>query len=101
MRSKELWLVQENRATVKPDSSVSLRGMKTYSENRIELRNQQILKKTVEKSRQLLSSEQPWEPKSLDVALNIAGVEKTSSEDLWLRVCPLIDHRQEPIKMRE
>ena len=47
MRSKELWLVQENRATVKPDSSVSLRGMKTYSENRIEL-NQQILKKTVE-----------------------------------------------------
>ena len=39
MRSKELWLVQENHATVKLDSSVASRGMKTYSESRIELRN--------------------------------------------------------------
>ena len=33
-----------------------------------------------------LSSEQPWQPKSLDVALNIAGVEKIRSENvrLWL-----------------
>ena len=30
----------------------------------------------LEKSGQLLSSEQPCEPKSLDVVLNIAGVEK-------------------------
>ena len=30
----------------------------------------------VEKSSQFLSSEQPCEPKSLDVALNIAGVQK-------------------------
>ena len=30
----------------------------------------------LEKSSQFLSSEQPREPKSLDVALNIAGVEK-------------------------
>jgi len=30
----------------------------------------------VEKSSQFLSSDQPSEPKSLDVALNIAGVEK-------------------------
>jgi len=29
----------------------------------------------LEKSSQFLSSEQPCEPKSLDVALNIAGVE--------------------------
>ena len=101
MRRKELWLVQENHATVNPDSSVSLRGMKTYSENRIELRNLQIFKKMLEKSSQLSLSEQPWEPKSLDVALNIAGVEKISSENVWLRVCTLIGHRQEPIKMRE
>ena len=76
MRSKELWLVQENHATVKPDSSVTPRGMKTYSESRIELRNVQILKKMVANSSQFLSSEQPCEPKSFDVALNIAGVEK-------------------------
>ena len=76
MRSKELWLVQESHATLKLDSSVSSRGMKTYSESRIELRNLQILKKILEKSSQFLSSEQPWEPKGLDVALNIAGVEK-------------------------
>jgi len=75
MRSKELWLVQENHATVKLDSSVASRGMKTYSESRIELQKLQILKKKLEKSSQILSSEQPWEPKSLDVALNIAGFE--------------------------
>jgi len=34
------------------------------------------LKKMLEKSSQILSSDQPSEPKSLDVALNIAGVEK-------------------------
>jgi len=49
--------------------------MKTYSEGRIELRNLQLLRKMLEKSSQFLSSDQPSEPKSLDVALNIAGVE--------------------------
>ena len=39
MRSKELWLVKKNCATVKPDSSVAPRWMKTYSESRIELWN--------------------------------------------------------------
>ena len=48
MRSNELRLVQENHATVHPDSSVAPRGMKTYSESRIELRNLQILKKMLE-----------------------------------------------------
>ena len=50
MRSEELWLVQENHATVKLDSSVPSRGMKTYSESRIELRNLQILKTMLDKS---------------------------------------------------
>ena len=45
MRSKELWLVEKNRATVKPDSNVAPRWMKTYSESWIELRNLQIFKK--------------------------------------------------------
>ena len=48
MRSKELWLVEKNRTTVKPDLSVAPRWMKTYSESRIELRNLQILKKMPE-----------------------------------------------------
>ena len=84
MRSKELWLVEKNRATVKPDSSVAPRWMKTYSESRIELRNLQILKKMLEKSSQFLSSEQPCEPKSLDIALKITGVEKIPWKNLWL-----------------
>jgi len=84
MRSKEFWLVQENHATVTLDSSVASRGMKTYSESRIELRNLQILKKIMDKSSQVLSSEQPCESKSLDVASNIAGVEKLRSENLRL-----------------
>ena len=57
MPSKELWLVEKNRATVKPDSSAAPRWMKTYSQSRIELRNLQILKKMLEKSSQFLSSE--------------------------------------------
>ena len=57
MRSKELWLVEKNRATVKADSSAAPRWMKTYSESRIELRNLQIFKKMLEKSSQFLSSE--------------------------------------------
>ena len=84
MRSKELWFVEKNRSlvlTVKSDSRVAPRGMKTYSESRIELRNLQILKKQQEKSRQFLSSEQPCEPKSLDIALKIAGVENIPSEN--------------------
>ena len=85
MRSKELWLVEKNRATVKPDSRVAPRWMKTYKESRIELRNLQILMKMLEKSSQFLSSEQPCEPKSLDVALKITGVKKIPSENLWLR----------------
>ena len=85
MRSKELWLVQEDHATVKPDSGVTRCGMKTYSESRIELRNLEILKKILEKLSQFVSSEQPCEPKSLDVSLNIAGVEKIPLENLWLR----------------
>ena len=85
MRSKELWLVEKKRATVKPVSSVAPCWMKTYSESRIELQNLLILKKMLEKSSQFLSLEQPCEPKSLDVALKITGVEKMPSENLWLR----------------
>ena len=55
-----------------------------------ELRNLLILKKMLEKSGQFLSSEQPFEPKSLDVVLNIAGVEKIPSENLWLRSTEVI-----------
>ena len=65
MRSKGLWLVQENHATVKLDLSVASRGMKTCSETRIELRNLQILKKLPDNSSQFLSSDQPSEPKNL------------------------------------
>ena len=65
-------LVEENHATVKSDS-------------RIKLPNLEILEKLLGKSSKFLSSEQPCEPKSLDVALKIAGVEKIPSENLWLR----------------
>ena len=61
IHSKELQLVQENHATVKPgssSSSVSPGEVKTYSESRIELRNLHILKKMLEKSSQFLSSQE-------------------------------------------
>ena len=52
---------------MKINSSVASRGMKTYSEGRIELRNLQFFKRLLEKSSQFLSLDQPHEPKSLDV----------------------------------
>jgi len=58
--------------------------MKTYIESRVELRNLQILKKSLDESSQFLSSEQPSEPKGLNAALNIAGIEKIRSENLRL-----------------
>jgi len=69
-------LVQANHATVKLDSGVASRGMKTYSEARIELRNLQFSKKMLEKSSQFLSLDQLNKQKSLDIALNITGVGK-------------------------
>ena len=42
--------------------------------------NLQILKKILKKSSQFMSSEQLCEPKSLEVALNIIGVEQIRSE---------------------
>ena len=86
MRSKELWLDDKNHATVKPDSSVAPRWIKLTVKAEFELRNLQILKKMLEKSSQFLSSEQPCEPKSLDDALKITGVEKYPRKtQLWLR----------------
>jgi len=41
-----------------------------------------MLKKMLEKSSQCLPSEQPCELKGLDVALNIAGVDRIRSENL-------------------
>ena len=57
-------MVQENHGTVKLVSSVASRGMKTYSEAKIELRNLQILRKTLDNSSQFLSLEQPSELKN-------------------------------------
>jgi len=50
--------------------------MKTYSEARIELRNLQFLKKILEKLSQFFSLDQHNKSESLDVSLNIVGVEK-------------------------
>ena len=61
MHNKELWLVQKNHLT-----QTASRGMKTYSQSRIERLNPQILKEMLEKSSQFLTSERPCEPKSLD-----------------------------------
>jgi len=63
-------LIKANHATVKLDLSVAYRGIKTYSE---ELNCEM---KMMEKSSQFLSSDEPSEPITLDVALNIARVEK-------------------------
>ena len=81
MRSKELWLVEKNHATVKLSNLIRASLLVEWKLTaKAEL---QILKKMQEKSSQFLLSEQPCaEPKSFDVALKIAGVEKIPSENL-------------------
>ena len=59
--------------------------MKAYSESKIELQNLQKWKKMLKKSSQFLSAEQPCEPKSLDIALKITGVEKYPRETCGYR----------------
>ena len=76
--------VEENHATFKPDSCVAPRRMKTYRESRIELQNLKFLKKKLKKIKSVFASEQPCQPKSLDVALKIARVEEIPSEN-WMR----------------
>ena len=78
---KELWLAYLNHATVKLDSSVASRRMKTYSEARIELRNLQFFEKMLEKSSQFLSLDQPNKPKrwkntlgKLAIAVNLEAI---------------------------
>ena len=73
MRCNELGLVQDNHATVRLDSN----GF-SWNENRIELRDPQILKnagkiKAVFLIRAALSS--------LDIAFNTAGIERIRSEN--------------------
>ena len=80
MRSKELWLVAENRATVKPDS-VTPRWMKA------EL-NCEIYKSWRKCWKNLVGfrhRSSPVNRKTLDVALKITGVEKIPSENFWPR----------------
>ena len=69
--------------------AVAYRGMKlkTYSESRIDrtVKSTNLKENALKVKSVFFSSEQPCEPKSLDVALNIAGVENIRSENLRLR----------------
>ena len=85
VRSKELWLVEENHAIVKPDSSVASREMKTYSEIRIELRNLQILKKMLGKASQFFVIGAALWAEELGRCLENCRSWKIPSENLWLR----------------
>ena len=83
-----LWSITQkthgNMESIKPDSSVSPRGMKTHSENRTT-----NLYENAGKVKSVLSSARGWqpcEPESLDVGLNIAGVEKISSDNFVVAV---------------
>ena len=86
MRSKELWLVEK----IAPLSNLSRASL--FVEWKLTANaelNCKIYKswsrKMLEKSSQFVSSERPCEPKSLDVALKITGVEKIPLENLWLQ----------------
>ena len=77
MRSEELWLAQENHATVKLYFAwnENLQRKQNWETKSISTN----LKKILDKTSQFLSSEQPSEPKSVDVlpGLTISEVENT------------------------
>ena len=83
-RNKELWLFKNNYATLKLDSNSF-----SWNENLQRKQNWTAkstnVKENAGKSTQFLSSEQLCKPRSLDVVLNIAGVERIRSENLRLR----------------
>ena len=69
---------------IKPLSNLTVpRGMKTYSESRIKLRNLKNLEENAGKMKSIFVIRAARELKSLDMALQIAGVEKLPSENLW------------------
>ena len=90
IRGKESWLVEKNRATVKPGrlyvglfppwSNLTRASLlvewKLTAKADIELRNLQILKKMLEKSSQFLPSEQPCEPKAWTLPWKLQELKK-------------------------
>ena len=81
MRSKKI-VIGPGKSRHNETSKIASRGTKTYGKNRIELRNLQNLKKMLKRDVSFCHKEQPSEPTSMDVILNIAGVEKISSKNL-------------------
>jgi len=78
-------LLQKNHATVKLDSNGFSRNENLQRKQKRTAKSTNLKKKMQEKSSQFLSSEQPCEPKSLNVALNIAEVERLRSENMRLQ----------------
>ena len=87
VRSKELWLVEKNHVTVTPDMSIASRGVKSYSESRIELRNLQILKKMLEKIKSVfvIGAAHAVSRKAWTLPWKLQEFKKIPSENLWLR----------------
>ena len=88
MYSKEFWLVQENHATVKADSSV-LEHHSSWNENLQQKQNwaakSTILKKFLEKSIHFFVIRAALWAEKLERCLKIAEVEKIPSKNLRLR----------------
>ena len=84
MRNKEIVIGPGKSCHYK---GVDFRGikLKTYSERRVELRGL--------KSRQFMSSDQPYELKSLDVALSIGGRKKEDVKHTHLKVANAVKSR--------
>ena len=85
MRSKELWLAEKNRATVKLDSSA---GRSSLNKNLQQKQNWTAKSTNLEENAGKIKSVfvigvAVWAEK-LGRCLKIAGVEKIPSENLWL-----------------
>ena len=74
--SKELWLDEKNHTTVKPDLTTASRRMKTYIENRTELRNLQILKKCWKKQVSFCYRSSPVSRKALTLHWKLQELKK-------------------------
>ena len=94
MRSKELWFVEKNRATVKPDSSVAPRWITLTAQAELNCEIYKSWRKCWKNQVSFSHRSSPVNRKAWTLPWKLQELKKYPRN-----TC--VDHRREPIKMRE
>ena len=85
MRSKELWLVEKNRASVKPDSSVAPRWIKLTAKAELNCEIYKSWRKCWKNQVSFCHRSSPVSRKAWTLPWKLQELKKIPSENLWLR----------------